>query len=1397
MDKSFTRIFIAVCFFMLGVSVAAAQTITIRPIDAGPYGPGSSIGVPIKIDFTNGYFTRTGNTFTLYLSDASGNFASQRQIGSITGFYTSYVNGVIPTSNIPAGTNYKVRVVANSREGGGSVTSAESNAFTIGSGAGFDAAISSSSYLQTTSNQYPDIFGLCEGQSNHEFTFTNQTSGATVTANIINENTNASAANISLTPNSASFKAATTNYTITAKAIKGGVVATKSYPLINNRVFTNLGTSGSNVVCKSDNAELPFFIDYESSAGIQNNFPGLVYRIVYGDGLPAETFTIFDIRSKEGRLTHTYNKSSCGFDAGGGRKGVFRVELQSVSPYCGNVGTTSPQYAQVLEPAVNKFEMPATGCVGKPVKITNISNPGQSPSSTTGSCENPNALYTWKFDDGTELRNKKLSDPITHTFTTPGNHKVILVFQPSSVDRCSVADFPLTICIVNPPVPKFTIAATGCTDDNITVSNTSTYDNSNSCTTITPVYRWTVTPSAGVTYESNTSSSSATPVFRFTQPGKYQVTLSITGGCDAVVSNPQEIMVDAAPTASLSPNVTFCQTRLDIPFNETADKTKTVITGTAENESPNYEWTFPTVPAGATAPVFVNSTKNSRYPTIRFDGAGTYVVQIRHRNSCGTVVTRTQQITLRDAPQLDPKFENLICPDATSALDANLTPGTYNTLRWTSSDPNGSFIGGATNPLAQYKPSAAEIAAGEAVIQLTITTDIAGCESIPSSPLRISIKPVNDITTPSAKSICTGTSVNYTIESPVATSTYEWKVVSNSAFVTGFTANGTSKTINDVLVNSSNEVGTVVYEITPINGNCTGKIHKLTVTVDPKPKPQFEIVGNDYGCGPTTITLRNTSPTKSGKFFWDFGDGTPPVEDNRSEFTHDFEPFTNGDGSDRIYAVTLRQENACEGVTTPQQPIRIKPAVPVPLIINPPTKNNDCGRFELTVNNDSKGSDETYIFRLEDENGNLVEREIAQVSEITRTDKGAVKFDVSPRSATTYYVTMTAINKCGARASIPFRWPVTTSVAGVSIMGIEGGKTKACINEEVIFENGSRGTSYRYKIYRENGSVYREFGAPFGQTPFKFTDAGKYKVVVIATVESCGGDAAESKPYPIEVLPSPVAAFSSASVGCSLEVQFNPIAPLDPNFTYTWEFGDGNTSNDPSPKHQYTGSGSYEAKLTVANALGCNDFSQQPVVVRPALKAEFTVLPSQEISLPNYHFSFRDNSEGNPSAWLWKFGNGETSTQQNPEYTYPRTDIGPHKVSLTITRTNADGLQCQDIIEKTVTISGVPGTLFVPNAFMPTANSTILQSFMAKGTGIKNWRMQIFNKWGQLVWETTKLGPNGEPIDGWDGNYKGSPAPQGSYIWQISATFINGTEWKGMSYQDSPPKRSGVINLIR
>jgi PKD repeat protein len=270
--------------------------------------------------------------------------------------------------------------------------------------------------------------------------------------------------------------------------------------------------------------------------------------------------------------------------------------------------------------------------------------------------------------------------------------------------------------------------------------------------------------------------------------------------------------------------------------------------------------------------------------------------------------------------------------------------------------------------------------------------------------------------------------------------------------------------------------------------------------------------------------------------------------------------------------------------------------------------------------------------------------------------------------------------------------------------------------------------------------------------------------------------------------------------GCtSLTVNFSNSTPGLPNqpassFTYLWDFGDGATSNVFAPSHTYASrSLPYTVTLTATNGNGCATTASkvQYINVNPPPGTEFTALPDTITTIPNYSFTFKDESKTPPVTWFWDFGDKTTSTRQNPSHTY--ADTGLYKVTLS----TYTAFGCTDSKTHFVRIIGVPGQLYVPNVFMPTSLTPELRVFTVKGSGIKQWTMRIFNTWGQMVFETNKISAKGEPIEFWDGTYKGQDALQGAYAWQISATFINGTDWKGMVYKGATPKKAGTLNLIR
>ncbi|MEL6671711.1 MAG: PKD domain-containing protein [Bacteroidota bacterium] len=92
----------------------------------------------------------------------------------------------------------------------------------------------------------------------------------------------------------------------------------------------------------------------------------------------------------------------------------------------------------------------------------------------------------------------------------------------------------------------------------------------------------------------------------------------------------------------------------------------------------------------------------------------------------------------------------------------------------------------------------------------------------------------------------------------------------------------------------------------------------------------------------------------------------------------------------------------------------------------------------------------------------------------------------------------------------------------------------------------------------------------------------------------------------------------------------------------------------------------------------------------------------------------------------------------------------------------------------------LPPLLYFPNAFSPN-NDQINDVFYIKGIFLNKFHLTIFSRWGKLLYESW------DPQAGWDGTYKGAPAPEGVYVFQVQAIGEDGTVIN----------RSGTVTLFR
>lgn len=147
--------------------------------------------------------------------------------------------------------------------------------------------------------------------------------------------------------------------------------------------------------------------------------------------------------------------------------------------------------------------------------------------------------------------------------------------------------------------------------------------------------------------------------------------------------------------------------------------------------------------------------------------------------------------------------------------------------------------------------------------------------------------------------------------------------------------------------------------------------------------------------------------------------------------------------------------------------------------------------------------------------------------------------------------------------------------------------------------------------------------------------------------------------------------------------------------------------------------------------------------------------------------SFNNTSSGGVT-YNWDFGDGSGSADLNPSNVYEGE--GNYTVILTVTDANG----CSDQAEKNIQISD-PFNFYLPNVFTPN-NDSVNDRFLIMASGIKEFRMSIFNRWGELIFESFDV------YEGWDGNTRsGAKAAGGVYVvvvdYSVSSTGKKDTQY--------------------
>lgn len=224
----------------------------------------------------------------------------------------------------------------------------------------------------------------------------------------------------------------------------------------------------------------------------------------------------------------------------------------------------------------------------------------------------------------------------------------------------------------------------------------------------------------------------------------------------------------------------------------------------------------------------------------------------------------------------------------------------------------------------------------------------------------------------------------------------------------------------------------------------------------------------------------------------------------------------------------------------------------------------------------------------------------------------------------------------------------------------------------------------------------------------RYASDGVYDVSLTVTTSS-GKSHTLTKAGFITAQQSPNAAFSATPRNgeAPLTVQFTDLSDPGsaPITSWQWDFGDGSTSVDRNPFHSYTRPGRYTVTLGVSTAVGSDTATQvNYITVEQKPVAAFTATPTSGAAPLTVVFADQSTPGSSEiTTWAWDFGDGTSSSQQNPSKTYNQP--GVYTVKLTVTSAAGTGTITK---ANHITVRQLPSTDFTSNVTTGSAPLTVL-----------------------------------------------------------------------------------------
>ena len=389
-------------------------------------------------------------------------------------------------------------------------------------------------------------------------------------------------------------------------------------------------------------------------------------------------------------------------------------------------------------------------------------------------------------------------------------------------------------------------------------------------------------------------------------------------------------------------------------------------------------------------------------------------------------------------------------------------------------------------------------------------------------------------------------------------------------------------------------------------------------------------------------------------------------------------------------------------------------------------------------------------------------------------------FVASPLSSTIYTVFATDVNGC----------PSTDEVINVNVLGeimpdLQG-SDYICSGEEATLDAsasfGGSGAGYNYTWLWEGNQLGGIDESIVEDVP---PSTGIYCVIVN---DDCETPPAEACMLVTIESPIDVEFVADTTKACGTGA-FAFTNLIDPALitTSVWEFGDGGLAAEMNTDHIYNYPGFFDVSLTVNSFAGGCEYSatkEAYINVYPLPTVGFYANP-QPTTVPNTTISFDGFQSDNVIDWLWTFNAYNPlgfAIVEDPVFTFPYDVGGFYAVKLEV----EDIFGCTNQVTREVEIRDL-FNLFIPTSFTPNNDGTN-DAFFIQGSDIdpERFEMQIFNRWGEIVFETTDLNEPWNGKVGVDGDYF---SRNGTYSYRVEVHSISEESWRKEVF--------GYVMLIR